>query len=488
MRRVYYFALRKTGGADAAEELAAEVNLAVTDRLSRGDKPENFTAWVNALARNCWNRWAQRAIEGRENTLGADVSDIDPADDYSVEDDALRRDTLSIMRRELAFCASEYRNIIVAFYIDDRRVTDVAQELNLPVGTVKRKLSESRKLLKEGMNMSREFGPKSYKPENVRFTGAASPEGFPPNAAVERKIPKNLVLEASENPCSAEELAIALGIALPYIEEEIELLIKADLMKKVGNKYVSNIFIADLETQNKLYAMLGEDTEERNALARQVALDSLPTLRAAAKIPDGFTDSDLLWFLLPSIATTRVQTLALDDKYNNAYLFGHPDGTKWFLMGYEENPRYKFLGDSAVLDGISGLIWDYADGKRFCYNNFTFNDINRGFTIPAAEKLDGFMAQSLVFENTAAGFYAQIDAHPQMKKLGELYHGYFDRASEMLGSARESLGEQADYIAGLLVGAAFNLVAAPIVESAVRDGVLVPPEGNKRVALWFELR
>jgi RNA polymerase sigma factor (sigma-70 family) len=187
------------------------------------------------------------------------------SDNTSVEDDYVFSEEKSLLRRELAFIASDYRNIVVSYYIDDRNLKDIATSLNLPEGTVKTRLFKARKLLKEGMNMAREFGVRSYKPEEIKFSASGNQPNGLPWKAVERKVTKNILLQASNNPSTLEELSVELGIALPYMEEEVKLLTDATLLKKVeGSKYITNFFIADRECQMAVYQAQRRSSTERS--------------------------------------------------------------------------------------------------------------------------------------------------------------------------------------------------------------------------------
>ena len=63
----------------------------------------------------------------------------------SVEERLIRQEELSLLRRELSFVSSDYRNILIAFYIEDRKIQDIAAGANLSEGTVKSKLFRARK-------------------------------------------------------------------------------------------------------------------------------------------------------------------------------------------------------------------------------------------------------------------------------------------------------------------------------------------------------
>jgi RNA polymerase sigma factor (sigma-70 family) len=190
MEKVFYFCLRKCGSAAEAEDVAGDVGIDVVTALSKGTIPRNFQAWVWRIARNRYSRWVLSARKARACVSDDGIEALELAADGNIDDTLLRAEQLELLRRELAFVAADYREILIAYYIDDRRTEDIAKLLNLPKGTVVSKLFRIRQKLKEGMEMSREFGTKSYKPENVSFAAAGSQPSGLPWTAVSRKNPK----------------------------------------------------------------------------------------------------------------------------------------------------------------------------------------------------------------------------------------------------------------------------------------------------------
>ena len=333
MERLFYFCLKKTGNPAEAEDLCSDVSLQIVAGLKKGATPGNFPAWVWQIARNRYRLWAiakHRSAELYDSE--AETADI-PDDTIGVEDDLIMAEDMNLLRRELAFIQSDYRNVLVAYYIEDRSVKDIAKTLDLPDGTVKSKIHRARKLLKEGINMAREFGPRSYKPENITFNAgysAASPTGLP-WSAVGRKSQNNIILEASNNPSTVEELAIALGIAVPYMEEEIEILTKATLLKKVGSKYVTNFPILDAETQKEIYKIDLSRAKQRAEYVANIANDSLDKIKALGCVRNSdITDGDLKWWVVCSIC--HISSMISSD-------FRAPlreNGERWGFVGYEE--------------------------------------------------------------------------------------------------------------------------------------------------------
>ena len=207
MAKVFYFCLRKTGSEREAEDLSSDIGLSVIGELRRGVIPENFAAYVWQIARNRYSRWAAKKHRKNELFSAEDVSDHETADDLSVEDEVILTEDISLLRRELAFIAGDYRKILVAFYIEDRSVKDIALSLSLPEGTVKTRLFRARAILKEGMSMARTFGKMSYHPENLGFhmNGLDGANGEP-WCYLTKALDKNILLAAYRSPSTAEEM------------------------------------------------------------------------------------------------------------------------------------------------------------------------------------------------------------------------------------------------------------------------------------------
>lgn len=251
MEKVFYFCLKKTGNSDEADDLTQDIAVNVIASLNKGTVPKNFQAWVWAIARNRYSLWSERKHRKNESECGLDISAADIADeDGDILDEMIHAEQLETMSRELAFIKSDYRNIVVAFYIENKSVRDIASSLSLSVNTVWQRLHRARIILKEGMSMARTFGKRSYAPEQVSFVqnGKDGKKGQP-WSILGHLLYKNIFLEVYENPETAEELSLEFGIPLPYMEDELEYLAREELLRKSGNKYETNFTIVSREEQ-----------------------------------------------------------------------------------------------------------------------------------------------------------------------------------------------------------------------------------------------
>ena len=161
IEKIFYFCLKKTGKEQEAEDLTSDISLCVFAELSRGVIPEYFSAWVWRIAKNRYSVWADKKRRKSTMVSGADIDDFELSDNKIIENEYVRSEELSLLRRELAFISSNYREIVVAYYVYDKSIRDIARALQLTEGTVKMRLLRARNILKEGMRQGNAKGAAS---------------------------------------------------------------------------------------------------------------------------------------------------------------------------------------------------------------------------------------------------------------------------------------------------------------------------------------
>lgn len=362
MGKVFYFCLKKTSSEIEAEDLTQDIALNVIEGLNKGTIPKNFSAWIWQIARNRYAWWAISKRKRREYINSIDIYDIEVVDEKeSVIDEMIHDEQLLLLRRELAFIKSDYRNILVAYYIENRSVKDIAKSLLLSVDAVHQRLHRARDILKEGINMVRTFGKRSYNPENIRFVmnGKDGKKGQP-WSIISHLLYKNIFLEAYENPQTAEQLALEIGVALPYMEEELEFLAREELLIKIGNKYQTNFKIISKEEQLKAFEINKKISKEiTNKLCNLI---DLYMEEDGTKVNIEFVGyENAKWALL----TKAFDMLLLKTKqFVNSPLSykdirpKRPDGGEWDVTGYE----YPVEFEVPNFVGLHGF--HYADEKE----------------------------------------------------------------------------------------------------------------------------
>lgn len=339
---LFYFCLKKTGNSYTAEDLAGEIVCEALVSLRHGCRPLDFSAWLWRLARNRYAKWIDRAKRTALPMADEDIgeySELVPGE-TDVEGDYILAEDLKLLRRELAFIQRDYRTILVAHYLENKSVSVIARETGLLLETVKTKLKNGRKKLKEGMTMAREFGALSYKPEQLHFScsGWFGPQGEP-WSLINRLLCKNVLFETYLNPSTAEELALELGIALPYMEDELNLFTDATLIQKTDNRYETNFVILSAEVQrnmeDRLVSLLPALTDKLTAVTEQ---EMKPLSRG--EIPWEDKRWAALLYVLGAIREKAMEEIRQSRHVTkeDQEATHRPGGVQWDLVGYESYP------------------------------------------------------------------------------------------------------------------------------------------------------
>ena len=323
---LWYFSLKRTSDPRDAEDLTQEIITEILTALDRGKIPSDTRAWVWKIARNRYARYADRKHR-RRVWEDADALTEDLSDGELPEDRLLREEERALLYRELALLSREFGTIVRAYYFENRSVAEIARSLRLPEGTVKRRLYESRKKIKEGMEMARTYGKRSFAPENIEFCQNWKPDtGEGGHRLIERLIPQNILLEAYDNPSSAEELSLALGVAVPYIEDEIKPLAAYGLLLKEGNRYKTGIVILSKKMQEEFYRM-GEDTADRLTPVIRDAIEEIG--KKDLGLPQPFSD-------FKPVCVDYLASRPLEYYPCKIHTIRHHDGAEWAILGMEK--------------------------------------------------------------------------------------------------------------------------------------------------------
>lgn len=131
-----------------AEEILMDIWLAVWQNIIGLRKIESFGAWLHKIARTACNRYyASKRNQHDEIIMNYEdlAAQIDRESEQRFQSAKLRADA----REAVHQLPQKVRPIAQMYYLDLSSVKEIADEFNLPIGTVKSKLSETRKLLQK---------------------------------------------------------------------------------------------------------------------------------------------------------------------------------------------------------------------------------------------------------------------------------------------------------------------------------------------------
>ena len=380
MEKLFYFCLKKTGNHIDAEELTHDIALQIVKALNKGTIPTSFSAWVWQIARNRYSVWAKAKHSRNESVTGSDISDYEIEDESeNILDEMIHTEQMALLRRELAFIKSDYRNIVVAYYIENKNVREIAESLSLSTNTVKSRLLRARQILKEGMDMAREFGKRSYNPEQIIFVmnGRDGKKGQP-WSIITHLLYKNIFLETYGNPQTAEELALELGIALPYMEDELEFLTREQLLTKSENKYQTAFKIISKEEQRKKY--------DNNKKIQKPMTDKICELidtyihEDGSKVNYNYVGYEAAkWALIVRTFDWFQWSASTVNNTSVEYRSSHPsrpDDGAWIITGYEtvDWKKPKFVGQHGYLSHDENEVKKDIDFAQFKFQYRNIGD------------------------------------------------------------------------------------------------------------------
>jgi RNA polymerase sigma factor (sigma-70 family) len=143
---VWKYVRRVSGGDDAAWDVAQDVWLRVLRGIGRLRDGTRFRSWLFGIARRAL---MDRLRHQYATPIDADVDlGVLPADVYS--DDS--EEELAALERELARLPIIEREVLTLFYLRELSLTEVADVLGVPIGTVKSRLFRARRQLRRGLD------------------------------------------------------------------------------------------------------------------------------------------------------------------------------------------------------------------------------------------------------------------------------------------------------------------------------------------------
>ncbi len=297
---IYGYAVRNIFDYGDAEDLAQEIVCEVLESVGNLNDDRAFWGYVWATAKNTLRVYIRREQQKRKHENAAEKAfyreTIIPSPEDGVLDASQNAEEIYLIRRELSLLSKTRREVSVRYYIQNKSCSEIAEELGISVEAVKYHLFKARAKMKEGYFMERKLGKKSYDPGrfSVDFWGDWNRY----SDFFNRKILGAIALAAYYAPVSAEELSVELGVAMPYLEDEIEALLAAEIIKKIGGKYQTSLVILtgeyEKEADKALEKLIARRAEEIfNDISKIV-----PEVRELDFSGRGYDDNRLLFMLL----------------------------------------------------------------------------------------------------------------------------------------------------------------------------------------------
>lgn len=343
--RVLRWARGKTRTAQEAEDLAQSVLMewlrAVQAQEERGAcvaEPEHLL-W--RIARFVWCKSLRPGTYYRCEPLSEKLSAGETPEESAERQDEQRRQT-AFVRRQIMRLSRIQRETLVWYYLENRTTADIARRLRVSENTVRWHLSDSRKKIREadGKMTSTEF---VYCPKklHVAINGEAYDDRLT-REVLDNLLHQNILLRCYAQGQTAQELCDELGVARPYIEDAVNVLLRDELLTADGGRVRTNFIITSGAQEEARLAVYDAHKDE---LSREIVRQLMAHEQEIRAI--GFIGCDvpmprLLWWLIYRC------TAALPNPAEMPPRPYHADGGAYHLMGFAREPENRHY-----------LAWDY---------------------------------------------------------------------------------------------------------------------------------
>jgi RNA polymerase sigma-70 factor (ECF subfamily) len=163
-KQVYNFAYRLTNNYDDANDIAQDAFLRVFNAIGNFRGDASFTTWLFRITTNVFldDRKKVRAhphtsldeyMELDESSVARQIEDTGPTPEAITEESERNR----ILQNAVASLPEYQRVMVVLYHTEQKSYEEIAEIMDMPIGTVKSRLNRARLALKEKLSPIREL-------------------------------------------------------------------------------------------------------------------------------------------------------------------------------------------------------------------------------------------------------------------------------------------------------------------------------------------
>lgn len=373
LKKIYGFALGKTANLQDAEDLAQEITLKLYSSLLKRDV-DNMDAFVWRIAHNTLANYYRSKARRSIGIPIHELYDTLPSSDNTV-DQLIEAETIMKLQSEIAYLSKIQRRIIILYYYEGKKQSEISTMLGIPVGTVKWHLFNAKQEMKKGMETMRNVSELKFNPIKFTIMGLSGSVGTMGGTSefFRSILSQNIAYCTYHEGKTINEIAECLGVSPVYVESEAEFLEEYGFLIKKEDKYITNMIIDEpnedafeiIRLQEELYTKASKliSFELFDELMKSGLLDS-----ERIYYPDG-DKNFLMWGLLlyllawskegykEKIGFEEVATVRKDGAMNIAYAgFESVNGPK---QKYFENMKLLCgpMWNGLMNEGENILLW-----------------------------------------------------------------------------------------------------------------------------------
>lgn len=162
--RAYKYAYRLTRNQDMASDVVADAFVRINSAIKTFRGQSSFGTWLYRIVTNCYLDRKKRDKESRNVSLDQSVtvgsSEVERQWEYEGDgpvEIAERHARESALQKALGEMPEYQQAMLVMYHVDALSYEDIAETLDLPIGTVKSRLNRARVALRDILSQQTEL-------------------------------------------------------------------------------------------------------------------------------------------------------------------------------------------------------------------------------------------------------------------------------------------------------------------------------------------
>jgi len=374
--RLFGFCYARTNNSHEAEDLSSDITLEILKQAKTDGEIENAEAYVWRVAHNVYAKYSEKRRAERERSYEGDADEyLNNIADEGVSDSD--EEDLKSIFRAISFLARSYRDVTVAFYLDEKPTAVIARELGISETTVRQRLFYSRNEIRnEVMNMDKIQKPTSFYRIEYEIWGTGNPAWSDPREVCERELSLHIMSLCSKKPRTTKEISEELNVPMIYVEDEVKILSRGQygrygvLREVQSGKYGMNFVLLDKEQTKRAWEIVESRVPFICKTVREFIEEHESEYLAVPFINKNVTLNAVIWQQVQNIGYNFIRQVKniLSEKYfpgvempkREFSVYGYENFGKSWFGGCDNATARNILGHSFVY--ISNI---YSYSKEF---------------------------------------------------------------------------------------------------------------------------
>ena len=249
----YLWCAGRLDNSHDAADLAQEILCTALQEIRRGRKIDHFHGWYWGMAQNRLRMYFRMKRNGAVS--------LDATEQLFIPDDTadalLTAEEIGELNHAISRLSAMHREMIILYYLRGMKISDIARTLDVPEGTVKRRLFDAKNDIRKGVTEMTNTGKSAYAPAEVKLSGGYSiPDYW---NMINDLMTKQIFAVCACDPHTIREIADEIGVAPVYFEKKLQWLVDNGFLKEhAAGRYLTDFILYPAGKKTEFQAALSE--------------------------------------------------------------------------------------------------------------------------------------------------------------------------------------------------------------------------------------